>query len=79
MTGPWLIGGGAAGITADPFLRAAILHYSTPPGDPPRRNCPACDSLILAAGWPARLHLPPNGRCLSCKPASAHHSWLSNC
>jgi leader peptidase (prepilin peptidase)/N-methyltransferase len=67
MTGPWLIGAAAAGVTAGPFLRAAILRYSTPPGVPPRRSCPACDSLILAVGRPARLHLPPSGRCPSCK------------
>ena len=67
MTGPWVIGSAAVGGTAGPFLRAVILHYSTAAGDPPRQNCPACDRLILAAGWPARLHLPPNGRCPSCR------------
>jgi leader peptidase (prepilin peptidase)/N-methyltransferase len=66
MTGPWLIGATAAGVTAGPFLRGVILHYSTPSGDPPRRNCPACDSPVLAVGRPWRLHLPPTGRCPVC-------------
>lgn len=67
MTGPWLIGAAAAGVITGLFLRGVILHYSTPSGDPPRGNCPACDSLILAAGRPWRLHLPPTGRCPVCR------------
>jgi leader peptidase (prepilin peptidase) / N-methyltransferase len=67
MTGPWLIAAAAAGVTAGPFLRGVILHYSTPSGEPPPRNCPACDGLILAAGRPWRLHLPPTGRCPVCR------------
>ena len=67
MTGPWVIGTAAAGVAAGPFLRAVIFYRSTPSCDPPRRNCPACDRLILATSWPARLHLPPNGQCPSCK------------
>jgi leader peptidase (prepilin peptidase) / N-methyltransferase len=67
MTGPWLIGAATTGVITGPFLRGVILHYSTPSGEPPRRNCPACDSLIVAAGRPWRLHLPPTGRCPVCR------------
>jgi leader peptidase (prepilin peptidase) / N-methyltransferase len=67
MTGPWVIGFASAGIAMGPFLRAVIFSYGTPRGDPPRRNCPACGRLILGTGPPARLHLPPSGRCRFCR------------
>jgi leader peptidase (prepilin peptidase)/N-methyltransferase len=67
MTWPWVIGFASAGVAAGPFLRAVIFGYGTPRGDPRRRNCPACGHLVLGAGRPARVHLPPSGRCRFCR------------
>jgi leader peptidase (prepilin peptidase)/N-methyltransferase len=67
MTGPWVIGFASAGIAMGPFGRAVIFSYGTPRGDPPRGNCPACGRLIVGTGRPARLHLPPSGRCRFCR------------
>jgi len=54
-----------AGLAAGWGLRAAIVRYAVPAGQPARRCCPACGIKILAARWPW-LPLAPSGRCSAC-------------
>jgi len=67
MTVPWIIGAAAAGILAGPGIRAIVFLRSTAAGQPSRRDCPACDHVLLAAGRPWRWALPVTGRCRACQ------------
>jgi leader peptidase (prepilin peptidase) / N-methyltransferase len=55
----------AAGLLAAPGLRAVIVRYAVPAGDPPRQDCPACGQRLIRA-----RRLPPlralAGRCPAC-------------
>jgi leader peptidase (prepilin peptidase) / N-methyltransferase len=52
----------AAGLVAGPGLRAVIVRYAVPAGEPPRWRCPACTQLPSARG----LALAASGRCPGC-------------
>jgi leader peptidase (prepilin peptidase)/N-methyltransferase len=52
-----------AGLVAGPGLRAVIVRYAVPAGEPARRCCPACERQLMAR-WPL---LPPVGRCPGCQ------------
>jgi leader peptidase (prepilin peptidase)/N-methyltransferase len=52
-----------AGLAAGPGLRAVIVRYAVPAGEPPRRCCPACAQQLPSA---RRLMLSPSGRCPAC-------------
>lgn len=56
-----------AGLAAGALLRGVIVRRSVPPGEPPRRTCPACGQQPLPAG-PRLLALPAiTGRCSGCR------------
>lgn len=54
----------AAGLVAGWWLRAVIVRYAVPAGEPPHSRCPACARQLLSA---RRLALAPSGRCPSCR------------
>jgi leader peptidase (prepilin peptidase)/N-methyltransferase len=54
-----------AGLAAGPTLRAVIVRYAVPAGEPPRQDCPACGQRLIAARWPPRLPAP-TGRYPAC-------------
>jgi leader peptidase (prepilin peptidase) / N-methyltransferase len=51
-----------AGLVAGPGLRAVIVRYAVPAGQPPCRYCPACTQLPSARA----MVLAPSGRCPGC-------------
>ncbi len=55
-----------AGLAAGWGLRAVIVRYAVPPGEPARQCCAACGNQILAARWRPWLLLTPSGRCPAC-------------
>ena len=52
-----------AGLLAGWGLRAVIVRYAVPPGEPPCRRCPACGQPLLSA---RRAALAPLARCPGC-------------
>lgn len=54
-----------AGLLAAPGLRAVIVRYAVPVGEPPRQDCPTCGQQLISS-----RRLPPLralvGRCLAC-------------
>ena len=52
-----------AGLVAGWGLRAVIVRYAVPAGEPPRRRCPACAQRLPSLPGMA---LAPSGRCPGC-------------
>mgnify|MGYP001182390769 CR=1 FL=1 len=50
-----------AGLVAGRGLRAVIVRYAVPAGEPPRRGCPACGQPL-----PALRAVAPSARCRGC-------------
>lgn len=67
MTLPWVIAGAVAGLLAGPPIRGVVFAGSTSAGQPPRRECPDCSSLVLPGRWRWRPVLPVTGRCPACQ------------
>ena len=67
MTLGWVIAGAVAGLLAGPPIRAVVFAGSTSAGQPPRRECPDCSSLVLPGRWRWRPVLPVTGRCPACQ------------
>lgn len=55
-----------AGLVAAPGLRAVIVRYAVPAGEPPRHDCPACGHQLMPARRLPPL-LAPTGRCPACR------------
>jgi leader peptidase (prepilin peptidase)/N-methyltransferase len=55
-----------AGLAAGWGLRAVIVRYAVPSGEPARQCCPACGNQVLAARWRPWLLPTPSGRCAAC-------------
>jgi leader peptidase (prepilin peptidase)/N-methyltransferase len=55
-----------AGLVVGWGLRAVVVRYAVPAGEPPRSGCPACGHPVLARRlpWPAAS---PSGRCAGCR------------
>jgi leader peptidase (prepilin peptidase) / N-methyltransferase len=68
--------GVAAGLSG-PWLRARVLVHAVPDGQPHRRHCPHCGSVLAPVGWRGFLAaLPATGRCPSCQTPVGPAAWL---
>jgi leader peptidase (prepilin peptidase) / N-methyltransferase len=67
VTAPWIIAAAVVGVAAGLPIRAVVCYRSTPPGEPPRRGCPACAADIWADRHWLRSLLLASGRCPSCR------------
>jgi len=64
---PWVIAGAVVGLLAGPRMRATVFAWSADPGQPPRRECPACSAQILPGRSRWRSLLPVTGHCPACQ------------
>jgi leader peptidase (prepilin peptidase)/N-methyltransferase len=61
----------AAGLAAGWSQRSLVFRYAVPPGDPPRRGCPACGFPVLPAWRAAWPPLASSARCPDCRGVPA--------